>query len=58
MLPAEIAQLEYSSGWIEQQILWFDIAVANPFVVDVGETAHQLVHVQLCERRRKRNRRV
>lgn len=45
--PAKVTELEHSSLWIEQQILGFDVPMADPKWVDVGQAPEQLVHVQL-----------
>ena len=45
--PAEVAQFQHAGVRVEQQVLWLDVPVTHTGVVDVGQTAKQLVHVYL-----------
>lgn len=44
---AKVAQLQYGRLRVEQQVLGFDITMADTERVDVRETPEQLVHVEL-----------
>lgn len=46
---AKVTQLEDSRFRVEQQVLRLDVSVTNALRVNVGQTAEQLVHVQLDE---------
>lgn len=46
-LPAKVAELEHSRLWIQQEVLGFDVPVADSKGMDVGQAPEQLVHVQL-----------
>ena len=39
---AEVAQLQDARGWVQEQILRLDVAVADAYRVDVGERAEKL----------------
>ena len=44
---AKIAEFQDAEIWIEEQILWFDISMANAVRMNVTEGAEQLIHIQL-----------
>ena len=44
---SKIAQLQHACARIEQEVLGFDISMADALRVDVGERAEQLVDVEL-----------
>lgn len=43
----KITQLQDTRAGVQQQILWLDIAMADPLGVDVGQGAEKLINVQL-----------
>lgn len=43
----EVTELENAGCWVQQQVLWLNIAVADALRVDVGESAEKLVNVEL-----------
>lgn len=45
--PAKVTELQHCRLWIEQQILGFDVPMADPKWMDVSQAPEQLVHVQL-----------
>lgn len=44
---AKVAQLQHGRLRIQQQVLGFDVAMADTERVDVSETSKQLVHIEL-----------
>ena len=44
---AKVAELENTGSWVQQKVLWLDISVADALRMDVGESAEELVNVQL-----------
>lgn len=47
LCAAKITQLQYASARVQQQVLWLDVAVADPLGVDIGQGTEQLVDVKL-----------
>lgn len=45
--PAKVTELENSRLWIQQQILGFDVPMADTKRVNVGQAPEELVHIQL-----------
>ena len=45
--PAKVAELEDASGDIEEEVLWFDVAVADAEAVHKREGAVHLIHREL-----------
>lgn len=43
----EVAELEDTGSWIQQKVLWLDVAMADALGVYVGESAEELVDVEL-----------
>jgi len=43
----KITKFQNTSCWVEQQILGFDISMANTNRVDIGKGTEKLVHIQL-----------
>jgi len=37
VLPAKITEFQYTRLWIEQQVLWLDISMADAKTMYVGE---------------------
>lgn len=46
-VPAKVAQLDRVRGEIDQQVVWLDVAVADPHGVQVVERLHEAVHARL-----------
>jgi len=41
----KITKLQYTTGWVQQQVLRLDIPVTDALGMDVGERAEELVDV-------------
>lgn len=45
--PAKVTQLQDPGLWVEEEVLWLDVAMTHPISMDVGQGPKQLVHVEL-----------
>ena len=50
----KVAQFDASRGRVEQQILRFNVSMADAQIVNVGQGSKQLVHIQLAVHWRNR----
>jgi hypothetical protein len=46
---AEVSKLQHMCAWIKENILWLQIAMHDPQLVQEQQSTRQLVHVDLHE---------
>ena len=47
LCTTEVTKLQNASAWVQQEVLWLDVAMADALRVDVCEGTEELVDVEL-----------